>query len=82
MGSIRSVHNRAQDKYNFFVKPTRSIAQALRKQIEEDKQLYISRLTYSIRCLMFILRQGLACRGYVKMQILAIRGIFLIELLE
>ena len=26
VGSIRSVHNRAQEKYNFFVKPTTSIA--------------------------------------------------------
>ena len=75
VGSMRSVHNRAQEKYNFFVKPRTSIAQALRKQTEEDKQFYISRLTYSIRCLRFILRQGLVCRGHDESEILAIRGI-------
>ena len=81
VGSMRSVHNRAQEKYNFFVKPRTSIDQALRKQTEEDKQLYISRLTYSIRCLRFILHQGLACRGHDESANSSNKGNFL-ELLE
>lgn len=40
-----------------------------------------SRLTYSIRCLRFILRQGLACRGHDESSNYSNKGNFL-ELLE
>ena len=64
VGGVSSVHNQAQEKYNLFVTPHTSIDRVIVKVSKEDLRLYMERLTYSVRCLRFLLHQGLACHGH------------------
>jgi hypothetical protein len=80
-GGVSSIHNQAQEKYNLFVTPNTSIDNILVKVSKEDLRLYMSRLTYSLRCLRFLLLQGLAFRGHDESEGSDNKGNFL-ELLE
>jgi len=62
-GSCKS-HCLAQEKHDLFSRSGTSIGDALEKLTTEEKAMYKARLRYSLRCLKFILRQGLACRGH------------------
>lgn len=64
VGSINSAHNEAHAKYNFFIKPKAPIEESFASNSKQLRALYKSRLTYSLKCLRFLLRQGLACRGH------------------
>ncbi|KAG2567586.1 zinc finger MYM-type protein 1-like isoform X1 [Panicum virgatum] len=63
-GSVNSFHNMAQEKYNLFITPKRSIVEKFATINENDKADYMSRLSYSIQCAKYLLRQGLASRGH------------------
>jgi hypothetical protein len=63
-GCVTSVHNKAQEKYNLFVNPCASVDDLLVEANSEDLRLYKMRLKYSLRCLKFLLHQGLAFRGH------------------
>ncbi|CAN6268617.1 unnamed protein product [Urochloa humidicola] len=64
VGNMTSFHNVAQDKYNHFISPKANIVENFAATTEQDKARYMSRLTYSIKCMKFLLRQGLAARGH------------------
>ncbi|KAL6659901.1 hypothetical protein ACP70R_002023 [Stipagrostis hirtigluma subsp. patula] len=64
VGAIDSAHNKAQEKYNNFVRPRASIGECYSTISSIEKVKYRSRLTFSLQCLRFILGQGLACRGH------------------
>ena len=78
---VTSVHNAAQEKYNLFVNPSAAIDDLLVKVNSEELRLYKIRLKYSLRCLNFLLRQGLAFRGHDENEASINRGNF-VELLK
>lgn len=81
-GGVASVHQAAQERYNLFVTPRASqIDNLIVKVNNEDLCLYKIRLTYSLRCLKFLLHQGLAFRGHRENEESNNRGNF-IELLK
>jgi hypothetical protein len=79
MGS--KAHNAAQERYIGFRNPKVAIDYHIEKWTDEDLRLYKIRLTYSLRCIKFLLRQGLAFRGHDESEDSSNRGNFL-ELLE
>ncbi|XP_062208934.1 uncharacterized protein LOC133910615 [Phragmites australis] len=81
VGDINSAHNQAQEKYDLFVKPKTSIEQSFASTTKQYKVLYIARLTWSLRCIRFLLRQGLAFRGHDESEDSKNKGNFL-ELLN
>ena len=80
-GGINSIHNKAQEKYNLFVAPQPSIDNIMVRVSKDDLRMYKARLTYSLRCLRFLLNQGLAFRGHDESEESSNRGNF-IELLK
>lgn len=56
VGGIKSTHNQALEKFNFFIKPKASIKSTYVKHTAYEKAQYKARLTYSIACLRFLLR--------------------------
>ncbi|KAK9733740.1 hypothetical protein RND81_04G088900 [Saponaria officinalis] len=62
--TVQSVHRQAQEKYDFFINPRSSIVENFNKTSMETSALYKARLTHSLDCLKFLLRQGLAFRGH------------------
>jgi hypothetical protein len=81
VGGVASIHNQAQEKYNLFVTPNTKIDDVIMKVSKKDLLLYKTRLTYSLRCLRFLLNQGLAFRGHDESEESSNRGNF-IELLK
>lgn len=63
------------------IRPNTAIGENLRKRSKHDKVVYKARLTYSLKCLRFLLRQWLACRGHNESEESLNRGNFL-ELLN
>ncbi|XP_048530466.1 zinc finger MYM-type protein 1-like [Triticum urartu] len=78
---INNAHNKAQEKYNFFIAPKTTIVESFSSTTKQDKVLYIARLTYSLKCLRFLLGQGLAFRGHDEREVSLNKGNFL-ELLH
>ncbi|PVH64239.1 hypothetical protein PAHAL_2G220600 [Panicum hallii] len=74
-------HKAAQEKYFGFLNPDAAIDDKIEKWSTEDHYLYKKRLTYSLRCLKFLLHQGLAFRGHDESAESSNRGNF-IELLK
>ena len=71
-------HKFAQEKLNLFVQKDTKINTVIVKASEKEKKLECNaRLTYSLRCLRFLLRQGLACCGMMKVKNLTIEETFL-----
>lgn len=81
VGGVASAHNAAQERYNFFMTPHGAIDDKIVKVDNEERRLYKIRLTYSLRCLRFLLKQGLAFRGHDESEEYSNRGNF-IELLK
>jgi hypothetical protein len=75
------VHNKVQEKYNLFVDPHAAIDDIIVRVDSEDLRLYKIRLKYSLRCLKFLLHQGLAFRGHDESEESSNRGNF-VELLK
>jgi hypothetical protein len=63
-GEINSAHSEAEEKYMMFMKPKASIREALASNTAQFKAQYLARLKWSLRCIRYILRQGLAFRGH------------------
>ncbi|PWZ39808.1 hypothetical protein Zm00014a_003412 [Zea mays] len=74
-------HETAQEKYIGYVNPNASIDNQIEKWSDEDLRLYKVRLTYSIRCLKYLLHQGLVFRGHDESKESSNMGNF-IELLK
>jgi hypothetical protein len=74
-------HNAAQERYIGFINPKVAIDYHIDKWTDEDLRLYKKRLTYSLRCIKFLLHQGLAFRGHDESEDSSNRGNF-IELLK
>ncbi|XP_021717290.1 zinc finger MYM-type protein 1-like [Chenopodium quinoa] len=53
----------ANENYSMFINPKTSVAESLWTYSKEAKIQYKSPLTYSLKCIRFLLNQGLACRG-------------------
>ncbi|PUZ40799.1 hypothetical protein GQ55_9G452100 [Panicum hallii var. hallii] len=81
VGGVTSAHNAAQERYNLFMTPHGAIDDKIVKVDSEERRLYKMRLTYSLRCLRFLLQQGLAFRGHDESEESSNRGNF-IELLK
>jgi hypothetical protein len=81
VGGVSSIHNEAQEKYNLFIAPNTKIDNVIVKVSKMDLLLYKTRLTHSLRCLRFLLNQGLAFRGHDESEESSKRGNF-IELLK
>jgi hypothetical protein len=81
VGGVTSVHNKAQQRYNLFLNPNAAVDDLIVKVNHEELRLYKLRLLYSLRCLRFLLDQGLAFRGHNEKEDSRNKGNFL-ELLE
>ncbi|XP_066333876.1 uncharacterized protein [Miscanthus floridulus] len=79
MGS--KAHIAAQERYIGFTNPKVAIDYNIEKWSDEDLRLYKKRLTYSLRCIKFLLHQGLAFHGHDESEESSNRGNF-IELLK
>jgi hypothetical protein len=74
-------HKAAEERYIGFINPKVAIDYNIDKWSEEELRLYMKRLTYSLRCIKFLLHQGLAFRGHDESEESSNRGNF-IELLK
>jgi hypothetical protein len=74
-------HNVAQERYIGFINPKVAIDYHIDKWTDEDLRLYKKILTYSLRCIKFLLRQGLAFCGHDESEESSNRDNF-IELLK
>ncbi|XP_066392038.1 uncharacterized protein [Miscanthus floridulus] len=74
-------HKAAQERYIGFINPKVAIDYHIDKWTDEELYLYKKRLTYSLRCIKFLLLQGLAFRGNDESEESSNRGNF-IELLK
>ena len=74
-------HRAAEEKYIGFMNPKAAIDDKIEKWSDEDRHLYKIRLTYTIRCVKFLLRQGLSFCGHDESEESSNRGNF-IELLK
>ncbi|KAI5021452.1 hypothetical protein ZWY2020_058182 [Hordeum vulgare] len=63
-GEINSAHSEAEEKYNMFITPKTSIHESIASNTAQFKARYLSRLKWSLKCIRYILRQGLAFRGH------------------
>ncbi|XP_034600016.1 uncharacterized protein [Setaria viridis] len=74
-------HKEAQEKYIGYMNPNAAIDNKIEKWSDEEIKHYKIRLTYSLRCIKFLLHQGLAFRGYDESEDSSNKGNF-IELLK
>ena len=74
-------HKAAQERYIGFINLKVAIDYHIDKWTDEELRLYKKRLTYSLRCIKFLLLQGLAFRGNDESEESSNRGNF-IELLK
>ena len=78
---VSKVHKLAEEKYIGFINPNAAIDNQIEKWSDEDRRLYKIRLTYTLRCIKFLLHQGMAFRGHDESEESSNRGNF-IELLK
>ncbi|XP_066311672.1 uncharacterized protein [Miscanthus floridulus] len=74
-------HKAAQERYIGFINSKVAIDYHIDKWSEEELRLYKKRLTYSLRCIKFLLHQGLVFHGHDESEESSNRGNF-IELLK
>ncbi|XP_066358501.1 uncharacterized protein [Miscanthus floridulus] len=70
-------HKSAQERYIGFIIPKVAIDYHIDKWTDEELHLYKKRLTYSFRCIKFLLLQGLAFRGNDESEESSNRGDFI-----
>lgn len=80
-GGINSAHNRASKKCLDLLNQKQHIETIITKQSDEAKRDYRARLTASINCIKFLLRQGLPFRGHDEYELSSNQRNFL-ELLK
>ena len=81
VGNVSSAHAEAQEKYDMFTTPQTSIRESIASNTSQYKALYKQRLTWTLKCVRFLLRQGLAFRGHDESENSLNKGNFL-ELLN
>jgi hypothetical protein len=81
VGSVDSAHNAAQERHNSYLTPNTIIDNRIEEVGNEEKRLYKICLTYSLRCLRFLLNQGSTFRWHDESEESRNRGNFL-ELLK
>jgi hypothetical protein len=81
VGGVDNAHNAAEERYNSYLTHSTTINNRIVEVGSEEKRLYKIRLTYSLRCLRFLLNQGLAFRGHDESEDSRNKGNFL-ELLK
>jgi hypothetical protein len=81
VGGVDSAHNAAQERYNSYSTLSIAIDNRIVEVGCEEKRLYKICLTYSLRCLRFLLNQGLTFCGHDESEESMNRGNFL-ELLK
>ncbi|GJY74215.1 ribonuclease H-like domain-containing protein [Tanacetum coccineum] len=64
VGKFNSVHNQAMEKYDAVNKSKTSIQNIFDYRKKEDKNKYRQHLCATLRCLRYLLNQGLAIRGH------------------
>jgi len=64
VGAIDSAHSEAEEKYRLFMRPKASIHESVASNTAQFKAKYLARLTWSLKCIRFLLRQGLAFCGH------------------
>jgi hypothetical protein len=64
VGAIDSDHSKAEEKYSLFMRPKASIRESIASNTSEYKAKYLARLTWSLKCIRYLLHQGLAFRGH------------------
>jgi hypothetical protein len=57
VGGVDSAYNASQERYNSYLTPSTIIDNRIVEVGSEEKRLYKIRLTYSLRCLRFLLNQ-------------------------
>nr|XP_020188341.1 zinc finger MYM-type protein 1 [Aegilops tauschii subsp. strangulata]XP_020188342.1 zinc finger MYM-type protein 1 [Aegilops tauschii subsp. strangulata] len=80
-GEVFSAHAEAQEKYDRFTTPQTSIRESISSNTSQYKALYKQRLTWTLKCVRFLLHQGLAFRGHDESEDSLNKGNFL-ELLN
>ena len=81
MGTVSSAHAEAQEKYDRFTRPQASIRESIASNTTQYKALYKQRLTWTLKCVRYLLHQGLAFRGHDESENSLNKGNFL-ELLH
>jgi hypothetical protein len=81
VGVVDSAHNETQERYNSYLTRSTAIDNRIVEVGSEEKRFYKIRLTYSLRCLRFLLNQELSFSGHDESEESMNRGIFL-ELLK
>ncbi|KAI3523499.1 hypothetical protein L1887_01674 [Cichorium endivia] len=77
VGNIDSLHNKARQKCEFFMKEKQSINVAFKKQTEVEESNYKLRLRASIGACRFLLKNGLPFRGHDESSGSLSRGLFI-----
>nr|XP_051215497.1 uncharacterized protein LOC127333197 [Lolium perenne] len=80
-GEVSSAHAEAQEKYDRFNSPQTSIRESIASNTTQYKALYKQRLTWTLKCVRYLLHQGLAFRGHDESEDSLNKGNFL-ELLN
>jgi hypothetical protein len=63
-GAIDSAHSEAEEKYDMFRRPRTSIRESCASNTAEFKARYLAGLTWSLKCIRYLFRQGLAFRDH------------------
>jgi hypothetical protein len=74
-------HKTTEEIYLGFINPNAAIDNKIEKWSDDDRNLYKIRLTYSLRCLKFLLHRGLSFCGHDESEETSNRGNF-IEILK
>jgi hypothetical protein len=69
------VHTMQLERYNSYLTHSTAIDNRIVEVSSEEKELYKIHLTYSLRCLRFLLNQGLAFRGHDESEESRNRGV-------
>ena len=67
-GAMTSFHNMAQERYNSFITPKATIVEKFVVVNHKEKALYMSCLSYYVKCVKILLHQGLASSGHDESQ--------------
>ena len=76
VGAIDSAHSEAEEKYRLFMRPKASIRESIASNTAQFKAKYLARLTWSLKCIRFLLRQVLAFCGHDETKVSLNKGIF------
>jgi len=64
VGGVGSAHNKCVQKYGDFKNQRQSVQRVLKRASKQSEELYQTRLTSTLRCSRYLLKQGLAFCGH------------------